>query len=185
MSETPNSPGKATRRATPKAKAETIVRLPAPSSKPAEAIPVSTSPSLESPDVPKPQPLEPIMTATSDFTRFFPAYEQVIAFHKGNIEALVEANKLFVAGAQEISKEFFAQAQEHLQSAAAAGQAVFHAKNPKDAIELNVENARAAYVKLVATSTKLSELSAKLASDAFAPVKARLDVAVETLTKAA
>jgi phasin family protein len=125
------------------------------------------------------------MTATQDFTRFFPAYEDVIAFHKSNIEALVQANTLFAKGAQEISKEFFAHAQEHLQSAATAGQAVLRAKSPQDAVQLNVETAKAGFEKLVATSTKLSELGVKLATEAFAPVKARMDVAAGTFTKAA
>jgi phasin family protein len=125
------------------------------------------------------------MTTAQDFTRFFPAFDKVVAFHKGNLEALVQANTLLAKGAQEISKEYLAQAQEHLQSAATAGQAVLKAKTVQDAVQLNVETAKVGIEKLVATSTKLGELSVKVATEAFAPVKARLDVAVETFTKAA
>src|ERR1700689_3323221 len=120
------------------------------------------------------------MTTTQDFTRFFPAFDKVVAFHKGNLDALVQANTLFAKGAQEISKEYLAQAQEHLQSAATVGQAVLKAKSPQDAFQLNVETAKAGFEKLVATSTKIGEMSVKVATEAFAPVKARLEVAATT-----
>jgi len=169
----------------PKAKAETVVRLQTKRPKPAIGTPASRSPSVTVPFVPTHNPLEPIMTATQDFAKFFPAYEQVVAFHKGNFEPFVQANTLLAKGAQEISKEFFAQAQSHMQSAATAGQAAFTAKTLQDAVQLNVESAKAGYEKLVATSTKLGELSVKVATEAFAPVTARLNVAVETFGKTA
>lgn len=125
------------------------------------------------------------MTTAQDFTKFFPNYEAVVAFHKGNFDAFVQANTLLAKGAQEISKEFFAQAQAHLQDAATAGQAVLKAKTVQDAVQLNVNTAKAGYEKLVATSTKLGELSVKVATEALAPVTARLNVAVETFTKTA
>lgn len=125
------------------------------------------------------------MTTAQDFTKFFPNYEAVVAFHKGNFDAFVQANTLLAKGAQEISKEFFAQAQAQLQSAATAGQAVLKAKNLQDAVSLNVETAKAHYETFVATSTKLGELSVKVATEALAPVTARLNVAVATFTKAA
>jgi len=59
------------------------------------------------------------------------------------------------------------------------------AKNLQDAVQLNVETAKANYEKLVATSTKLSELSVKVATEAFAPVTARMNIAVGTFTKTA
>ena len=125
------------------------------------------------------------MPAHNDLSRYFPQYDKVIAFHKENFVALVEANSLFAKGAQELSREYIAQAQEHLQTAASAGQAVFAAKTVQDAVQLNVDTAKAGFEKLVAGSTKLGELGIKLASEAFAPVKARFDVAVESLVKAA
>jgi len=188
MSAVQNSADKPDRRAAPKAKAEAAIRLP--KSKPAAGAPASRSPnslsaSVTAPTVPTPNPLEQLMTTAQDFTKYFPAYEQVVAFHKGNFEAFVQANTLLAKGAQEISKEFFAQAQSHLQDAATAGQAVLKAKNLQDAVQLNVDTAKAGYEKLVASSTKLGELSVKLATEAFAPVTARLNVAVATFTKTA
>jgi phasin family protein len=187
MTDTQDPAGTKPRRTAPKAKAETIVQLqpkpaigaPASRSTPASvtALPISPVPTLN--------PLELLMTATQDFTKFFPSYEQVVAFHKGNFEALVQANTLLAKGAQEISKEFFAHAQAHLQEAATAGQAVLKAKNLQDAVSLNVETAKAHYETFVATSTKLGELSVKVATEALAPVTARLNVAVETFTKPA
>jgi phasin family protein len=180
-----NQADKPARRVPPKEKSLAAASLQATLTKPAIGSPAMHLPSVISPVVPPPNPSEPIMTATQDFTRFFPAFEKIVAFHKGNLEAFVQANTLFAKGAQEISKEYLAHAQEHLQAAATAGQAAFKAKNPQDAFQLNVETAKAGFEKLVATSTKLSEMSVKLATEAFAPVKARLEVAATTFTKTA
>jgi phasin family protein len=201
MPDADTQPEKPARRTPPKAKVEATAEPSSPSSEPVAGTPASklTStlfpdlpfakfpdlPFAKFPDLPFAKILEQIMPAHEDLTRFFPQYDKVIAFHKENIEALVEANSLFAKGAQELSKEYIAQAQEHLQSAASAGQAVFAAKTLQDAVQLNVDTAKAGFEKLVAGSTKLGELGIKLASEAFAPVKARFDVAVESMVKAA
>jgi len=187
MTDTQDPADRKPRRTAPKAKPETVVQL---QPKPAIGAPASRSTpasvtALPMPTLPTANQLELFMTTAQDFTKFFPNYEQVVAFHKGNFEAFVQANTLLAKGAQEISKEFFAQAQSHLQDAATAGQAVLKAKNLQDAVQLNVATAKANYEKLVATSTKLGELSVKVATEAFAPVTARLNVAVETFTKTA
>ena len=123
------------------------------------------------------------MTAAQDFTKYFPSFDKVVAFHKANFDALVEANAVFVKGAQEISKEIFAQTQAQLESVAASSQAVLGAKDLKDVAQLNADNAKQGYEKLVASSTKISEMSVKVATEAFAPVTARLNAAAETFGK--
>ena len=190
MSAVHNPAVKPARRAAPKAKVEGVVELQAPQSKPAAGVPASRSPnsvsaSVAAPTVPTPNSSESLMTAAQDFTKFFPNYDQVVAFYKGNFEALVQANTLLAKGAQEISKEFFAEAQAHLQDAATAGQAVLKAKTVQDAVQLNVDTAKAGYEKLLATSTKLRDLSVKVTTEALAPVTARVNVAVATFGKTA
>ncbi|HVJ54239.1 MAG TPA: phasin family protein [Aliidongia sp.] len=125
------------------------------------------------------------MTAAQDFTKLFPSFDKLVAFHQANFEALIQANTLFVKGAQEISKEIFAQAQAQLESAASSGQAALKAKDLKAVAQLNADTAKLGYEKLVASSTKLSEMGVKVATEAFAPVTARLNAAVETLFKTA
>jgi phasin family protein len=190
MSAIRNSAVKPVRRMAGEANTASAAALQTPQSKPAIGAPASRSPkpvsaSVTPLTVPTLNLSEQFMTAAQDFTKFFPNYDKVVAFHKGNFDAFVQANTLLAKGAQEISKEFFAQTQAHLQSAATAGQAVFQAKNLQDAVQLNVDTAKAGYEKFVAASTKLGELSVKVATEAFAPVTARLNVAVETFAKTA
>jgi phasin family protein len=125
------------------------------------------------------------MTNAQDFTKYFPTFDKVVAFHKANLDALIQANTLFVKGAQEISKELFAQAQAQLESVASSSQAVLQAKDLKAVAQLNADTAKVGYEKLVATSTKLGEMGVKVATEAFAPVSARVNAAVETLFKTA
>jgi phasin family protein len=124
-----------------------------------------------------------MVATTQDLSRFFPAFDKVVAFHKANFDALVQANTVLVKGVQEISKEFFAQAQDQMQSVATSSHAVFQAKNLTDITQLNAARAKVGYEKLLATSTKLGEMGVKVATDALAPMTARMNVAVETFTK--
>jgi phasin family protein len=182
MSVVRSSAEKPARRAAPKAKVEIAA---APETDAGEKLHAEThaetAPTAS--EVPPVTALEQIMTAAKDFGHFLPNYEQVIAFHKGNFDAFVLTNTLLARGAQEISKEFFAQAQAQLETAATVGQAALQAKSLNDAVQLNVDSAKAGYEKFVAGSTKLGELSVKVATEAFAPVAARLNLAVETFTK--
>jgi phasin family protein len=112
-------------------------------------------------------------------------YDEFTAISKANLDALVQANKVFAKGVENISKEVLSLTQSSLESAATAAKAIFAAKTLKDMVELNAEFTRTHFDKLVANSTKLSEMSVKLATDAFAPITARVTVAVEKAVKPA
>ena len=120
---------------------------------------------------------------TDAFAKFTPSFEAFVEFHKANFDALVQAQSAFAKGFQEISKEIVAQAQAHLEAAAATSKSAFAAKTFKDVVEVNVDGAKTSYDKLVAGTTKLSELSVQVSNDAFAPIKARATVATESLFK--
>ena len=159
---------------------------PAPASAAAEpAAPVTTAPAA--PSVPKPvsKPFQPLtfmvshMTATPTFT----GYEEIAAFGKANIDALIQANTVFTKGVEAISKEFIALTQAQLESNAAAAKAIFSAKTLKDVVELKAQFTKANFDKLVANSTKLGELGTKVATDTFAPISARVTSVVEKAAK--
>jgi phasin family protein len=133
-----------------------------------------------------PQPIETLVTdMTSSPITGFKAFGNLSAFGKANIDALIKANTAFTKGVEELSKEVLALTQSSLESAAAAGKAVFAAKTVKDIIELNADFTKQSFEKLVANSTKLSEMSVKLATDTFAPISSRVTSAVEKVTKPA
>ena len=55
-------------------------------------------------------------------------------------------------------------------------------KSLKEAIDIQTSFARTSFEKAIADSGKLTETSLKLAEQAYAPLTARLNVAVETFT---
>jgi len=87
---------------------------------------------------------------TDAYAKFVPSFDAVLEFHKANFDALVQAQTAFAKGFQELSKEFVALAQAHMESAAATGKSALAAKTFKDVVELNVEGAKTSYEKLVA-----------------------------------
>jgi len=118
-------------------------------------------------------------------TQTFKGYEDFAAFGKANLEAFVQANTLFAKGVEELSKEVVSLAQSSLETSTAATKAIFAAKTLKDVIELQADFAKTSFEKLVANSTKLGELTVKLATDSAAPIGARVTAASEKALKPA
>ena len=121
------------------------------------------------------------MTATPTFK----GYEEIAAFGKANIDAFIQANTVLTKGIETISKEVMSLTQSQLESTAASAKAIFAARTLKDFVELNADFTKTHFDKLVANSTKLGELSAKVATDAFAPISARVTSVVEKAAKPA
>ena len=166
----------------PVVEAATAALSDKPVSKPVVEAPVSSSsvPPKASTIPPIPLFMVPHMS-----TQTFKGYEDFAAFGKANLEAFVQANTLFAKGIEELSKEVVSLAQSSLESSTAATKAIFAAKTLKDVIELQTDFAKTSFEKLVANSTKLGELTVKLATDSAAPIGARVTAASEKALKPA
>ena len=161
---------------------------PTPEVAPVETVePVAAAPAAPSEPKPVPTPSQPPILKVSQMTPTptFKGYEEIAAFGKANIDAMIQANTVFSKGLEAISKEFIALTQSHMESTAAAAKAIFAAKTLKDVVELNAEFHKANFDKLVANSTKLGELGTKVATDTFAPISARVTSVVEKAAKPA
>ena len=161
---------------------------PTPEVVPVETVePVAAAPAAPSEPKPVPTPSQPPILKVSQMTPTptFKGYEEIAAFGKANIDAMIQANTVFSKGLEAISKEFIALTQSHMESTAAAAKAIFAAKTLKDVVELNAEFHKANFDKLVANSTKLGELGTKVATDTFAPISARVTSVVEKAAKPA
>jgi phasin family protein len=132
-----------------------------------------------------PKPSQPLTSMVSFMTATptFKGYEEIAAFGQANIDALIQANTVFTQGIETISKEVLTLTQSQFESAAAGAKAIFAARTLKDFIELNSDFTKAHFDKLVAHSTKLGELGAKVATDTFAPISARVTSVVEKAAK--
>jgi len=99
-----------------------------------------------------------------------PKFEDLQDFSKQQLEALTAASSTWAKGWQEIAAE----STDYSKKAFAAGSAVFEkllgAKSLEAAIQIQSDYAKEAYEGFVAQASKVSELCAKVASDALKPV---------------
>lgn len=121
-------------------------------------------------------------TAMEKSTKLF---EDAGAFHKGNLEAVVESAKIAAKGfetlgqdAAEYSRKSFEQASATLKSLAAV-------KSPTDFFKLQSDYARSAFDAMVAETSRSTEAMLKLAGEVAQPISNRVAVAVEKVKIAA
>lgn len=110
-------------------------------------------------------------------------YEDYAAFNKATVDALVKSSTIAVKGAEDINKELVAFAQASFDNSVAIGRALLSAKSFNEVVELQNSYAKQSFDSLVAEATKLQELSVKVTNEAFAPLNARVNAAVEKLAK--
>jgi hypothetical protein len=99
-----------------------------------------------------------------------PNFEDFQNFSKQQIEAFTAASATWTKGLQELAAE----STEYAKKAFAAGSAVYEkllgARSVESAIQIQSEYVKQAYESFVAQASKVSELYARVASDAIKPV---------------
>jgi phasin family protein len=113
----------------------------------------------------------------------FKAYEEFSKFQKDNYDAYIAASAIFAKGAENVGKAWMTLTQEAMEAAQQTAKALLGAKTLREAVDLQSDFAKSNFDKLVAEGTKMSELTVKVANEAFAPLNARVNVAVEKLLK--
>jgi phasin family protein len=122
-------------------------------------------------------------TAAQHASGVFKSVEDAVEFGRGNIEAMVKANQILVAGLTDISRTAFANVQATMEESLANARALAGVKSVKEAIDLQGAFVRSAFEKTFATAVATQERSVKLVETAFAPVADRAKVAMETLSR--
>jgi phasin family protein len=113
----------------------------------------------------------------------FKAAEEAAEFGRGNAEAVAKATQLYVAGVQDLGKQTFAMLQGLSDHAIESAKALSGVKSLKEAADLQTSYTRAALEKTFSDSAKLQESVLKLAEASFAPLSARMTLAVEKMSK--
>ena len=113
----------------------------------------------------------------------FKGYEDIAAFNKANIDAVIQANQILARGIEDFSKEVMSISKSSVESATSAAKAMFAVRSLKEMMELNAEHTKSMFDNFMSNSTKLSEMSVKVATDAMSPVTARVQLAVEKAIK--
>ncbi len=111
--------------------------------------------------------------------------EQFAHFHQGNIEAMMKSGQIWTAGLQDLSKHVASNAKASFEETISTFRAMTGVKSLKEAFELQSSFAKASMEKAMAESTKLTETGLKLAEQAYAPITARVNAAVEVFTNRA
>src|SRR5260370_17268956 len=96
------------------------------------------------------------MTALDSFSNAIPGYDQIIEFHKANMEALIQSNTLLASGFQELSRDFLAEVQGSLDDSASKTRLALGAPSMKEAIEIALHNSISGYPNLAARSPTLT-----------------------------
>jgi phasin family protein len=100
-------------------------------------------------------------------------YDDIAKFNRGNIDAFVEASVAATRGFDAIKDEMIALTRSSLEDSVKAAQAFSGARTAKDFVDLQTQYMKNSYERLVATSSKLSEMTLKLTQDSFSPLAAR------------
>ena len=102
-----------------------------------------------------------------------PKIDEVAEWNKGNLDALFAASEIAKKGAETMVGEVAAFNQAAMADAAAAAKDMFSVKSYPELVQKQTESARSAFDKMVAETTRISEMSASLAAEVSEPLQAR------------
>jgi phasin family protein len=114
---------------------------------------------------------------------FFKAAEEAAEFGRGNIEAMTKSAQLLAVGFQDLGKQIFAISQALTDHAMESAKALAGVKSLKEAADIQAAFAKASIERSMSEAAKLQEATFKLAETAYAPLTARMNLAVEKFTK--
>jgi phasin family protein len=109
--------------------------------------------------------------------------DEAAKISKDQVEAVVTAGNLASKGFETINAEIMAFTKAQIEDSISAAKAMMGVKTLQELIELQNDFAKSAFEAYTAHTTKVSEVAAKTAQDAFAPINAQFQVAVEKMVK--
>lgn len=113
----------------------------------------------------------------------FANYERLTELGRENFAALLRANTALSQGLEEMGKEVISYARRSFEQAAETATALLGAKTLEDVFQLNSEFAKTNLERVIERSAKLSEMGAKIANEALAPLGSRVEATLQTLSK--
>ena len=99
-----------------------------------------------------------------------PNFEDLQDFSKQQLEAIASASSTWTTGLQELAAESTDYTKKAFAAGTAAMEKLVSAKSLEAAVQIQSDYAKQSYEGFVAQSGKVSELFAKVASDALKPV---------------
>ncbi|WP_377809896.1 phasin family protein [Azospirillum sp. A29] len=111
------------------------------------------------------------------------SYDELTVLTKENVDALVKSGTIVAKGAEEAGKQVAAFTQSSLEKSVSNAKALLAVKTIQELVELQKAYTKASLDAFVSESTKLQELTVKVANEALAPLNARVNATVEVLSK--
>ena len=108
----------------------------------------------------------------------FPAHE-----FSGFQETESSLQQTALSGYEAINADVLAYSKSTFEDSVAAAKAVLAAKTLKEVVDLQTDFAKTAFEGYLHQSSKLGELTAKITKEAFEPINARFQAAVEKFVK--
>ena len=135
----------------------------------------------------------PFQTAFADlqektkaaFEKSTSAFGDYNDFAKGNVEAFVEAGKIFASGLQELTTTLVSDSRTGFETLTSEVKELASAKTPTDFLKLQNDLVKKHFDETVAAASKHSEALVKLANEATKPISTRVSLAVEKVKTAA
>ena len=124
-------------------------------------------------------------TTTQGLNTMIDKTKDFLAFGKANFDAITASGKIWLAGVQDLNKQFADTAIASYDESIAFAKALSAAKTAKEAIDLQSTLGVASISRAAADAKTLADTSFKLTEQAMAPLKARVVVAIGSLKKAA
>jgi phasin family protein len=124
-------------------------------------------------------------TTTQGLNTMINKTKDFLAFGKANFEAITASGKIWVAGLQDLNKQFAGTAMASYEESMALAKALSAVKSVKEVIDLQRTLGVASVTRAAADAKTLADASVKLTEQAMAPLKARVAVAIGSLKKAA
>ena len=106
--------------------------------------------------------------------------ENAASFGQDNVEAVVTSSKIATKAAESMGAEIAAYSKKAYEDSMAAAKELTACKSVTEFVEKQTEFGKVSIEGFVAEATKLNEMYAAAAKEAFAPLNARFTAAVET-----
>ena len=110
-------------------------------------------------------------------------FDSVTGFSKETIEAVVRSNSILAKGWETIGNHWMELAKDQFEDSVAASKALMGCKSVKDVLDVQGALARKSFDKVVSQSAAISEVSAKVAGEALAPITSRVTATFEKFAK--
>lgn len=111
-------------------------------------------------------------------------YEDVVAFSKDNMEAMVKSSNSWSKGMEQLSKEYFSYLGRTMDTASNNAKKYSSCKSAVEAMQLSSEQTKSTIENFVSQSQKIADLSNNIAQEAAAPINARSKSVADTVSSA-